>query len=165
MDPRDHAQIATRGLVGQTFEQFEVGQEYWTPGRTITETDFVNFAAFTGDWNPHHVDATFAAATGFGQRLAHGALVLSVVTGLVVRLRVFESTIVALLEWRWQYLRPTLIGTRLQARVRVAEKKETRNRAHGVIIFGIDAIDQEDQEIATSRWHVLILRSAEHPDG
>jgi acyl dehydratase len=151
---------ATRGLVGQTFEEFEVGQEYWTPGRTVTEADLVAYAAFSGDWNPHHVDATFAQSTKIGQRLAHGGLVLSVLTGLVVRLRVFESTIVALLEWRWRYSAPTLIGTRLQARVRVIDKRETRNPDHGVVTFDITAFDQDDKEIVASEWRILVLRRA-----
>jgi acyl dehydratase len=51
-------------------------------GRTITEADIVSFSALTGDWHPQHADASWAAESMFGERLAHGLLVLSVAMGL-----------------------------------------------------------------------------------
>jgi 3-hydroxybutyryl-CoA dehydratase len=61
-----------------------VGQRHVTSGRTITETDLVTFAMFTGDWHPIHTNTEYAAQDPrFGQRIAHGALVLSVGLGLV----------------------------------------------------------------------------------
>ncbi|MDR7462588.1 MAG: MaoC/PaaZ C-terminal domain-containing protein, partial [Armatimonadota bacterium] len=64
------------------FDDLQEGAEFETPGRTVTEADVVNFAGVSGDFNPLHVDATYAAATPFGQRVAHGLLVLSMVSGL-----------------------------------------------------------------------------------
>lgn len=64
------------------FEDFEVGQRFVTPGRTVTEADVVNFAGVSGDYNPIHTDAEFAKSTPFGQRIAHGLLVLAMLTGL-----------------------------------------------------------------------------------
>lgn len=52
-------------------------------GRTITEADVVQFAALTGDMHPQHVDAAWAAGSRFGERVAHGMLVLSYCVGLV----------------------------------------------------------------------------------
>ena len=54
-----------------------------TRGRTITETDLVSFSALTGDWHPQHADAGWAAASPFGERIAHGMLVLSYGVGLL----------------------------------------------------------------------------------
>jgi acyl dehydratase len=51
--------------------------------RTITESDLVSFAAITGDWHPQHVDADWAANSRFGERIAHGMLVLSYSIGLM----------------------------------------------------------------------------------
>ena len=53
------------------------------PRRTITEADLVSFAAITGDWHPQHVDAEWAAQSRFGERIAHGMLVLSYSVGLM----------------------------------------------------------------------------------
>jgi acyl dehydratase len=52
-------------------------------GRTITEADVVAFSALTGDWHPQHSDATWAAESAFGERIAHGMLIMSFAVGLV----------------------------------------------------------------------------------
>jgi 3-hydroxybutyryl-CoA dehydratase len=56
--------------MGKYFDDFEVGEESFTAGRTITEADVVNFAALTGDWNEIHTNKEFASRGPFGQRIA-----------------------------------------------------------------------------------------------
>jgi acyl dehydratase len=68
------------------FEDYEVGEVFVSPGRTITETDIVMFAAFTGDWHPLHTNIEFAANTPFKERIAHGMLGLTVGSALIFRL-------------------------------------------------------------------------------
>jgi acyl dehydratase len=70
----------------ESFEDYTVGEVFVSPGRTITETDIVLFAAFTGDWHPVHTDTEYAAKTPFGERIAHGMLTLCVGTSLLFRL-------------------------------------------------------------------------------
>lgn len=67
-------------------EDFAVGEEIVSPRRTITETDIIQFAMLTGDWNPIHTDIDFAEASPFGERIAHGLLILSVGSALAFRL-------------------------------------------------------------------------------
>lgn len=55
--------------------------------RTFTQEDFDRFAQLSGDDNPIHVDADFAAATRFGRPVAHGMLLASVLRGLIGELR------------------------------------------------------------------------------
>jgi 3-hydroxybutyryl-CoA dehydratase len=64
-------------------ESYEVGETWKSRGRTITETDIVLFAGLSGDWHPLHTDKEFAKETMFGQRIAHGTLILAISTGLV----------------------------------------------------------------------------------
>lgn len=52
-------------------------------GRTITEADVMQFAALTGDMHPQHTDTVWAASSDFGERIAHGMLLLSYCVGLV----------------------------------------------------------------------------------
>ena len=70
-------------LLSQDFDDLELGASFVTPGRTLTESDVVSFAGLTGDFHPLHVDAEWARASGFGERIAHGMLILSVAVGLV----------------------------------------------------------------------------------
>jgi acyl dehydratase len=64
------------------FDDVEVGQEWRSLGRTITEADVVNFAGLSGDFNPIHLDHHFARTTPFRRPIAHGLLVFSVGSGL-----------------------------------------------------------------------------------
>ena len=57
------------------FEDYELGEFFVSPGRTITETDIVLFSAFTGDWHPLHTDVEYASKTPFQGRITHGFLV------------------------------------------------------------------------------------------
>src|SRR5438552_929802 len=64
------------------FDDVAIGQEWESPARTITETDILNFAGVSGDFNPMHVDHEYARSTPFRRPIAHGLLVLSIASGL-----------------------------------------------------------------------------------
>ncbi len=99
--------------------------ELETAGRTITEADIVMFASLTGDWNPIHVDAEYAKNTIFGQRVAHGLLTLSVMSGLLMRLGFLEETVVAFYGIdRLRFTNPVFIGDTIRARAKVVEKQD-----------------------------------------
>lgn len=70
-------------LFARYFDELGDGATFGSRGRTITEADVVAFAALTGDWHPQHADAQWAASSAFGERIAHGMLVLSFALGLV----------------------------------------------------------------------------------
>src|SRR5262245_55804859 len=97
---------------GLYFDEFTLGDTVESVGRTITETDIVNFAALTGDWNLIHTDAEYSAAIpgGFGQRVAHGLLILSIASGQAVRLGFMEETIIAFRGIEWKFSSPVFIG-------------------------------------------------------
>ena len=64
------------------FDDVQVGQEWASLRRTLTETDIVNFAGLSGDFNPIHMDHLYAATTLFRRPIAHGILVLAIGSGL-----------------------------------------------------------------------------------
>jgi 3-hydroxybutyryl-CoA dehydratase len=70
-------------LFARDFDSVDAGASFASRGRTVTEADIVAFSALTGDWHPQHSDATWAAKSRFGERVAHGMLVLSFALGLV----------------------------------------------------------------------------------
>jgi acyl dehydratase len=84
----------------QYFDALSEGDRFTTRGRTVTESDVDSFAALTGDFHPVHTDPEWAASSPFGERIAHGMLVLSYAVGLVpldpqrvVALRRIESAV------------------------------------------------------------------------
>jgi len=84
-------------LKGKTFNEFTEGDIFYTASRTITETDVVNFAGLSGDFNPLHTDQTFGEKTPFKGRVAHGLLGVAIGSGLANQLGIFEGTTIALL--------------------------------------------------------------------
>lgn len=89
---------------GRYWEEIEVGEEYLSPGRTVTEADIVNFAGLSGDWNVIHTDAEFTKQSLFGERIAHGLLGLIVQSGLSTRAmpRPFATLAFTGLRWRFE---------------------------------------------------------------
>lgn len=65
------------------FSEYQIGTTRKSFSRTITEADIVFHAGQTGDFYPHHMDAEWCATQPFGQRMAHGTLILSVGIGMM----------------------------------------------------------------------------------
>src|SRR3977135_3246994 len=69
-------------MKSQFFEDYAIGTQRVSSGRTITETDIVLHAGQTGDFFPHHMDAEWCKTQDFKQRIAHGTLIFSVAVGM-----------------------------------------------------------------------------------
>jgi 3-hydroxybutyryl-CoA dehydratase len=65
------------------FDELFVGQRFGSDRHTVSEAEVIAFCALTGDWHPLHYDPVWAASSWFGERIAHGLLVLSLAVGLV----------------------------------------------------------------------------------
>ena len=68
------------------FEDFTIGVEHVTRGRTITESDIVSFAGLSGDFVELHTNEEYARQSPYGRRIAHGLLTLSISSGLMVQM-------------------------------------------------------------------------------
>lgn len=137
------------------------GFRYRTPSRTITESDVVAFAGLTGDYNRMHTDAEFAATTPYGQRIAHGLLVASISVGLNTRTapnQLMEPSLIALLENRLKFPKPTLIGDTLTVDVEVLEQTPTSKPDRGVVVFKRTTSNQRGEAVAESHVTLLVRR-------
>jgi 3-hydroxybutyryl-CoA dehydratase len=141
---------------GKYFEEFEIGQELVTPGRTITETDIVNFAALTGDSNPMHTDAEYAKTTMFGERVAHGLLGLSYAVGLAWQLGFMEGTVIAFLGVEWKFKAPMRIGDTIHVVAKVKQKKEMKGVGGGFVALEGRVVNQRDEVTQQGEWSVLV---------
>src|SRR6202163_3591364 len=74
-----------QGWNGRFFEDFHVGDIYRSRlGRTITETDNIQFTLITNNTNQIHFNAHYASRTEFKRPLVNSAMTLSVIAGLGV---------------------------------------------------------------------------------
>ena len=140
---------------GTYFSEFEVGQDYVSGGRTVTEADVVAFAGLSGDYNPLHIDKSFAEKTPFGQRIAHGMLSVSISTGLGQTLGIFEGTTMALMGQTFEYKRPVFFGDTIRLKLTVVNTKPSSKGGKGVVTFQSDILNQDDVAVITGNWTVL----------
>lgn len=142
---------------GRTFEEFQVGQQMRTRARTITEADIVTFAGISGDFNSIHTDEVYAAQSGFGRRVAHGLLGLSIVSGLAVRTGILEGTVLAFREINdWKFSLPVYIGDTVYADLEVDEVKPFPRLGGGLVGLAFDVKNQSGQSVMKGRWTVLV---------
>jgi acyl dehydratase len=92
-------------IAGKYFDKWIGGEEYRTPGRTLTETDVVMFGAKSGDYNELHTSEEFMKNTQFAKRIVHGLLGLAISHGLLFRTGLLEGTAIAFLQvesWKFE---------------------------------------------------------------
>ncbi|MEX1018953.1 MAG: MaoC/PaaZ C-terminal domain-containing protein [Litorilinea sp.] len=141
---------------GLFFEEFTPGDAVTSVGRTITETDVVNFAALSGDWNLIHTDAEYSKGHMFGQRVAHGLLILSVASGLAVRMGFMEDTILAFRSLEWKMQRPIFIGDTMRVRLTVEDTKAMKRLGGGLVNFKVEVLNQSEEICQRGNWEMLV---------
>jgi len=143
--------------LGLYFEDFPLDEEFVSPGRTVTETDIVMFAGLSGDFNQLHTNAEMAKGTIFGQRLAHGALILAMTTGLINRMGVIEGTAIAFLGLTWKFSKPVFIGDTIWAHLKAVKKRAVGAEA-GMVITQVSVVNQKDEVVESGELTVMVRR-------
>ena len=110
---------------GYKFEDLSIGMSHETV-HTITEKDIELFAEVAGDRNPLHMDEAYASQTSFGQRIAHGALTASYISGILGNNLPGPGAVFVGLNMRFR--RPVYIGSEVTVRVEVTELQERANK-------------------------------------
>jgi acyl dehydratase len=113
----------------------------------------------SGDFNPIHVDAEHAATTRFGERIAHGALVLAIATGLRQQQNVFRGTLKAWLGMReWRFQAPVRIGDTIHVVTEITERRATRDADAGLVVQAVEVRNQRDEVVAAGEFVTLMAR-------
>lgn len=144
---------------GLTFDEFEIGDTFASQARTVTESDVVAFAGLSGDYNPLHTDAEFGRSTPFGERIAHGMLVVAMATGMANWTGIFAGTTLALMEQVVRYKGAVRFGDTIHLELEVTEKKETSKPDRGVVKFATRVINQSGAVAIDGEWTLLMKRS------
>lgn len=145
------------------YEDFEVDARFETSSRTVTDGDIRAFAEVSGDFNPLHLDDTYAAERGYGGRIAHGVLGLAIATGLVNEIGLTRGTLVALLALDWAFRRPLRPGDTVKVQIRVAAKRETSKADRGIVRLAVSLIDERGEAVQEGEWTILVLRREARP--
>lgn len=148
-------------MITKYLQEYEVGEKWVSRGRTITEADVVNFAGVTGDWFPLHVDREYAAGTSFGQRIAHGMLVLSAASGLI---DISPEVFIAFYGMeKVRFTGPTFIDDTIHVELEVTEIQE-KGDDRGVITAEQKIVKQTGEPVAVATLKIAMHMSAEREE-
>jgi 3-hydroxybutyryl-CoA dehydratase len=143
------------------YDDVEVGQEWESPGRTVTEADIVAFAGVSGDFNPIHVDHEFAKTTLFRRPVAHGLLVLSISSGLGLHSPAMRT--LAFLGIReWKFVGPVFTGDTVRVRSKLLDREVRARGRRAVLTWQRQIVNQEGKVVQEGITQTLVQgRAAE----
>ncbi len=132
-----------------------VGEQV-TFSKTVGESDVYLFAGITGDLNGLHVNEQLMSGTAYGQRIAHGALLVGFMsttsTMMIARCAEGESdeTPVSLGYERIRFTAPVYINDTVSVTYTVAQIDEERRRA----LSDIEVVNQRGETVAVAQ-HII----------
>ncbi len=123
----------------------------------MTEADIVNFAGVSGDFVELHMNEEYARQGPFGRRIAHGLLVLSISSGLGVRMHDMSDTIIAFYGIdKLRFVKPTFIGDTVHVEKKVVDKRE--KDANGVLTFETQVVNQKGEPVIVYTDKLMVKR-------
>ena len=141
---------------GLAFEDLKVDDFWQSESREILASDLTEFAELTGDRDPLHTDADFAANTPFGEPIAHGLLGLSFMAGLSSNCpRVQTIAFVSIQEW--QFLKPIFVHDKIHVETKVLEVID-HGRRHGKVVWQRQVVNQNGQVVQQGNLTTLVTR-------
>ncbi len=141
------------------YEDFQLGQEWTSPGRTVTEADVTLFAMLSGDYDEIHTSEDFARRESpYKTRIAHGMLGLTMVEGLKKRIPAFaETRYIASLEWTWKFSGAIFIGDTVHVKIRIGQMRESKSKPDRGIIWEQGQVINQRGEVVQEGEHSLMI--------
>lgn len=144
------------------YEDLHVGLQFVSPTRTVTETDVVMFAALSGDYSELHTSETFARATQYGRRVAHGLLGLALAHGLMwPRTNALRDCAIAFLGLSdWRFRGPIFLGDTIRVEYEIVELRDSRsNPDQAIATFGVRVLNDRDEVVQEGRKALLVSKT------
>jgi acyl dehydratase len=142
-------------MVDAPYGELAVGERRRSRGRTITETDVVNFCMLTGNWLELHSNVEYAKKTLYGQRLVQGSLVFAIVNALIG----FNADVIEAFYGvdRLRFTKPTFINDTLYARSEIIALRDKGDR-HGVVTLKLEGVNQRGEVVLACEFSLLVRR-------
>jgi acyl dehydratase len=149
---------------GLNFEAHAIGATYRTLGRTVSETDIVNFVNLGGFNEPLFMDMEFVARESvFKRRAAPGALTFALSEGLIMQTGLIHGTGMAWLGGEIKVVAPVLEGDTIRVDVEVVDKRETKKADRGIVTYRHRVVNQRDEVVLEAKIQRMIRRGAPPP--
>ena len=145
-------------LQGLYFEDYQIGDKFETPGRTVTDAEISAYAGISMDFNPVHTDEQYAKSTIYQTRIAHGMLTLTIGFGLLTRLGLQVGTGMGLLGISGKFVRPVRIGDTISTKAEVISLRPTSKPDRGIVTFKLDIVNQNDEIVCEAETTHMVKR-------
>ena len=156
-DPASHRQGPSRA-----FEDFELGESFYIPSRTVTEAQFLAFQAASGDNHPIHYDREFCRRHGHRDLLAHGYQVLiQTAAGAGQFPFLVEDTLIGFIEQSSRFLKPVYVGDTLYPRLVVSALDPQRTT--GVLTLSSTVHNQKGELVMEGTQKYLVRKRTAMP--
>lgn len=144
------------------FDDYEVGQEFVSAGRTVTETDVQTQSMLSGDWTELHTNAEYARESFFGERVAHGPLTFSIGIGLMFRCGFLEKTTAGLASMdEVRFLNPLPTGETVHVELEVLDTHDISREDAGLIDLAMDVVTEDGTNVLECVLTLVVLRRSE----
>lgn len=131
-----------------TYDEISIGQTA-RYSKLIEERDIQLFAAVSGDVNPVHLDAEFAAGTPFGERIAHGMLTGAIISAALAMELPGPGTVY--LSQSLKFRLPVKLGDTVTVLLEVTDKQDRRR----LVTLDCKASNQAGKVVATGTAEVM----------
>lgn len=139
------------------FEDLEIGEEFVSQGRTVTEADGVLWSSLTADWTPLHVDEEFAKTTPFGARIPPGLMTQALTHGLISRLDGPQRIAsIAFLQMTVRYADAVRFGDTIHGVLRIKEKRLASKGGKGIVTYQAQTINQRGEVVQDADWVIMV---------
>lgn len=143
--------------MGKFFEELTGESAFETDPRRVSVEDIETFIKLTGDDNRLHTDDAFARSHGFEGRIAHGALVVSIATGLAWSTGILTDTTIAFRAIdEWKFTQPVYPGDSLRLRGAVSETRAMPRLGAGLVRFDLEVVNQKDVVVSSGSLRMLM---------
>ena len=143
--------------MGKFFEELTGGASFETAPRPVTVEEIETFIRLTGDDNRLHTDDAFARTQGFEGRIAHGALVVSIATGLAWSTGILADTTIAFRSIEdWKFTQPVYPGDQIRLRGSVSETRAMPRLGAGLVRFDLEVVNQKDVVVSSGSLRMLM---------
>jgi acyl dehydratase len=152
-DPTQHRMVAEQ----RWFEDFNLGERFVLPSRTMTDAVFLAFQGASGDNHPVHYDIEFCKARGMPGMLAHGfQSLIQTAPGAGLFPYMTEDSLVGFIEQSSRFLKPVFAGDTLYAALEIDEL--TPNRSTGVVGLRSTVHNQRRELVLEGRQRFLLRK-------
>ena len=144
-------------MPGLFYEDLTEGRAWVTPERALGEAEVMAFADLSGDHTYLHTDPEAAARGPFGERIAHGLLGLSALSGLMMEMDFLKGTVEAFLGLAWRFTGPIRFEDRVRGEIAVQSRRLSR-KGQGIVTFDLKLKNQKDETVQEGEFTLMVRR-------